>query len=382
MEIRTRNVCTAFATLVRIFQTRELGGDVVPWETHGRPAPVVGKSPRGLPTLMVDEPVTILYERPLERVLFNAARDANPFFHLYHSLWLLAGRDDVAAPAYYARRYAEFSDDGVTSNGSYGKRWVYSRAGDQISRVIAHLKAKPESRRAVLQMWNVEDDLLKVDMSRDVCCNLSALFSVREETHSQDSGGTTPWGEPVDVPVKKKSLDMTVLNRSNDLVWGTLGEDFCTFSFLLEYVAAHLGVEVGRYWQVSNNLHVYDSNFKPDEWLAWEETAYRRVYDYAECDGSPGYPRMRTVPLVRDPAAFDRQLPLVVSHFDGREENGSIGCDEITEPFLWDVARPLLRAFSMHRRGRTEDAIELVRDQCAADDWCLAAEGWLERRWK
>ena len=35
-----------------------------------------------------------------------------------------------------------------------------------------------ESRRAVLQMWNVEDDLLKVDSSRDVCCNLSVLFTV------------------------------------------------------------------------------------------------------------------------------------------------------------------------------------------------------------
>jgi len=35
------------------------------------------------------------YLRPMERVLFCAVRDANPFFHLFEALWILAGRDDV-----------------------------------------------------------------------------------------------------------------------------------------------------------------------------------------------------------------------------------------------------------------------------------------------
>ena len=37
----------------------------------------------------------------------------------------------VAAPSYYAAKYQEFSDDGVTSAGSYGHRWR-RRTIDQI----------------------------------------------------------------------------------------------------------------------------------------------------------------------------------------------------------------------------------------------------------
>ena len=37
-------------------------------------------------TLEYPEPVCTVYERPLERVLFDAVRDANPFFHLMESL--------------------------------------------------------------------------------------------------------------------------------------------------------------------------------------------------------------------------------------------------------------------------------------------------------
>jgi hypothetical protein len=35
--------------------------------------------------IRVPEPVIVTYTSPLERVLFNAARDANPFFSLYES---------------------------------------------------------------------------------------------------------------------------------------------------------------------------------------------------------------------------------------------------------------------------------------------------------
>ena len=40
-------------------------------------------------------PVCTTYTHPLERVLFYPERDANPFFHLMESFWMLAGRNDV-----------------------------------------------------------------------------------------------------------------------------------------------------------------------------------------------------------------------------------------------------------------------------------------------
>ena len=41
--------------------------------------------------LSASTPVITTYLKPLERMLFNRARDANPFFHVMESMWMLAG---------------------------------------------------------------------------------------------------------------------------------------------------------------------------------------------------------------------------------------------------------------------------------------------------
>jgi hypothetical protein len=41
--------------------------------------------------LVAPHPVMSVTSIPTERVLFDPARDANPFFHLFESLWMLAG---------------------------------------------------------------------------------------------------------------------------------------------------------------------------------------------------------------------------------------------------------------------------------------------------
>lgn len=374
MHIHTRNVNTAFRSLVEHFNGKKYVVSDIP------EAPVVKRSSRNGDVLMIDEPVTVTYERPLERVLFNQARDANPFFHLYHALWLLAGRNDVTAPAYYAKKYADYSDDGVTSNGSYGRRWKHGYNGpmwaegrgkelanvNQLKILIAHLKSKPESRRAVLTMWNVEDDLLKVDSSKDVCCNTSVMFALRQigtecETTIGGGGGKH---------VPCYALDMTVTNRSNDLVWGMLGEDFVTFSVLQEYVAAWLGVQVGKYHHFSNNLHVYEWNWKPEEWLNEHEVLHG-LY----CDMEDGR-QITPLPLVKDPEVFERELPEFVERHsrDGISGNYS-------EPFLERVANPMCVAYHFHKRGETAMALGIC-DNIKADDWRLASVNWFTKRLK
>lgn len=309
------------------------------------------------------------YAHPRERVLFNAARDANPFFALYESLWMLAGRDDVAPLAYYCSRMKEFSDDGSRLNGAYGSRWrSYPRRSDedeceegpvdQLNLLVEHLKANPDSRRAVLQMWNVEDGLLKVGESKDVCCNLSVLFVLRRVNTGPGDYGDE-W---------ITYLDMTVLNRSNDLVWGLTGANAVHFAFLQEYLAARLRVEVGVYRHFTNNLHVYTSNWKPEEWL--KEGTSGLIYN------GDGY--WRGVALVRDPEVFERELPdFVESH------KGPHGMTPLTgkwsEPFLKDVADPLLTAFHFHKSKAPAMAIEAA-NSIPAGDWRIAATAWLKRR--
>jgi hypothetical protein len=48
-------------------------------------------------------------------------RDANPFFHVMETLWMLAGRNDLPWLVRFNKRFASYSDDGGnTQPGAYG----------------------------------------------------------------------------------------------------------------------------------------------------------------------------------------------------------------------------------------------------------------------
>src|SRR3989304_1089903 len=83
--------------------------------------------------LVMDEPVTTVYERPRERVIFWNERDANPFFHFYEGLWMLGGRNDVKSLTRFVKRMESYSDDGKTFHGAYGYRWRNHFHFDQLA---------------------------------------------------------------------------------------------------------------------------------------------------------------------------------------------------------------------------------------------------------
>lgn len=406
MHLKTRNVNTAFTTMVAGIHY----GEIPTYVTASRYGEVA----------QIEEPVTLTYQRPLERVLFNAARDANPFFHLYEALWMLAGRNDVAPLTYYCSRMKEFSDDGETLNGAYGYRWRnYAdnqdpRNGveriDQIYLLVNHLRSNPHSRRAVLQMWNVEDDLLKIGTpsgacatgcqgsgctckgSVDVCCNLSAVFQIEQgecptckgtgrllydETRLDGSrtGFQLDYEDPKSKCPKCKGLphnqpqflNMTVFNRSNDLTWGMLGANAVHFSFLQEYMAALLGLEIGVYHQITNNLHVYTSRWEPVRWLELAKSSPAVYENY-----------WKSPKLVKDAGLFDLELPLFVRRYSG--SNVPASHDVYNEPFLRTVAQPMLEAYAAYKRR--EPTVLSYLDRVEADDWRIAGRQWMERRLK
>src|SRR5262249_10880863 len=115
--------------------------------------------------------------------------------------------------------------------GAHGER-----LRDQLSVIVRLLRADPDSRRAVLQIWDAEADLGV--SSVDLACNTQAMFKVR--------GG---------------KLNITVLNRSNDIIWGCDGANAVQLSMLLEFMAARIGVEPGLYRQVSDSFHAYEDTW-------------------------------------------------------------------------------------------------------------------------
>lgn len=374
MHIKYQNVNDAFRRSVDMFQTQIVRGlDQIPYGG----VELIRESSRNGDVLRIGEPVTFTYEKPLERVLFNAARDCNPVFHVFESLWMIAGRNDLAPLQYYVSTFGNYSDDKKTLNGAYGYRWRNARGHyqqlsdeqckgwqvpigtiaedathrtDQLQVLIAHLRKYPDSRRAVLQMWNVADDLLKIDHSSDCCCNLSVKFSMRNTEvdmlrfKDEVLTGTVP------------VLDMTVFNRSNDMILGALGANYVHFSFLQEYMAAHLGIGVGRYHQISDNMHVYLNGFKPEEWLApQDEPSYSMELDL--------------MPLVADPVLFDKEVKRFIDNPEGVYE----------EPFLKYVASNMCLAFRHHKNRDYVRAMEAA-DQIESDDWRYVCRVWLRKR--
>ncbi|BBD52285.1 hypothetical protein [Enterobacter phage EspM4VN] len=54
-------------------------------------------------------------------------------------------------------------------------------------------------------------------------------------------------------------LNLTVINRSQDVLWGMSSINFIEFSILQEVIAQVLDVDVGQYKLFSNNLHYYNN---------------------------------------------------------------------------------------------------------------------------
>lgn len=195
----------------------------------------VERPSRNGPVLAFAEPVATVYTRPWERVLFSHKRRANPVFHFLESLWMLAGRNDVAFPSTIVKNMKSFTDDGTTYHGAYGYRWRTHFDHDQIHWVIEELKRDPDSRRAVLQMWDgYADPVMVASRGKDVPCNTSIYFDRR--------GG---------------KLNMLVSCRSNDIIWGAYGANAVHMSVLQEYIANQLRSRMGNYCQMSNDLHLY-----------------------------------------------------------------------------------------------------------------------------
>jgi hypothetical protein len=302
---------------------------------------------RNGPVRLFPTPVTTVYQNPLERVIFWPERDANPFFHFFEALWMLAGRNDLAFPAHYAANIRSYSDDGKTLHGAYGHRWRNWFGHDQLGSIVQRLRADPNDRRAVLGMWDASVDLERD--GKDVPCNTQAFFAINGE------------GE----------LDMTVLNRSNDMVWGCYGANAVHFSMLQEYLALAIGVPVGIYYQVSNNLHAYHSTLKQVERLASVDARAASYQSNPYMTGCVAPFPMRQTTLTE----WEQDLNLLLT------DGPIVG---FRDPFFRRVAVPMWMAHRAYKEGKVEKdrfdrPIEIL-DQCLATDWRRACIEWIERR--
>jgi thymidylate synthase len=297
---------------------------------------------RNGPVVVAPWPVVTVYERPMERVLFDPVRDANPIFHLHEALWMLAGRNDATwLDQFVADFSARFAEKDGTMHGAYGYRWrshfldirAIREDLDQLDNVVSILNTDASSRQAVIQMWDAEVDL-GVPGLKDRPCNTQVYLRIHEGR-----------------------LDLGVTCRSNDIVWGCYGANAVHFSILQEYLAARLEVVIGTMTQFSWNWHMYENA--------------RHLANHDSANGWPSYPTI--TPLVDDADTFDDEVAAYVD--DPDSVKGA------SNTFLDTTARPMWEANRARKLGDYEIALQWA-DKIVALDWRTATTAWLKRRMK
>lgn len=193
---------------------------------------------------------TLVLTNPLARVSRSETR-GKIFSPLGEFCWYLSGSDSAAFIDHYVTEgYPNRLPDG-TVFGAYGPRLRPGDSTDQIGHVIAMLRGKRESRRAVIQIFDSSDNC-HPDQSLQPPCTCTLQFLVRHD-----------------------ALHLITYMRSNDVVLGMTHDVFC-FTMIQELVARSLDLPLGTYTHIAGSLHVYDRHAdKVAAYLAedWQQTA-------------------------------------------------------------------------------------------------------------
>ena len=314
-------------------------------------------------------PVTTVYKYPQERVLFHPERDTNPFFHLFESMWMIAGSEDGKFLDLFVKGFSERfgQPDGVIW-GAYGHRWRVqfdTAAGgqDQLQTAIDLLKENNNSRQVVVTMWNPGLDFGAPSWIKDRPCNTHIYFRIRH------AGSDTP------------ELDMTVCCRSNDIIMGAYGANAVHMSVLQEYIAAGVGVPVGKYYQISNDYHMY---------LRDMDKVKDLMNDY---DHYAGATDISSTPLFHN-HAFNSYRSNTEAWMDWVKCLYTLTDEQFasSEAYDFDIDTHDLHLFKdillpmtmMHRsyRAKDFDRARVWGGLIHASDWQLACQEWLARRVK
>jgi hypothetical protein len=183
-------------------------------------------NPRGLPCREL-RPVIIESHSPGECMIPDPS--VNYRFAMAEYMAMRCGWNDLSWPARFNKNVAQFAEADGTFHGAYGTRLGFPSKYDAI---IEKLSVDPDTRQAVLTLWNNDLDVLQY-AKKDHPCNTQIYFKVR-----------------------KGELDLTVFRRSADVIWGVPYDHF-VFGTLLCHMAEDLDVRPGVLREYIDSLHMY-----------------------------------------------------------------------------------------------------------------------------
>ena len=169
---------------------------------------------------------------PEENTIDVDFREWNKEYANAEWLWYLSGDPSIdklgkiygKIPPIWER----MADDKREVRSNYG--WQWNRE-DQLDQVIQKLKDKPDTRHAVVSIYDGKEiDRYKYDTP----CTYAVQFTILDN-----------------------KLNMSVYMRSNDLWYGFCNDQYC-FSMLQKLVAERLSMDTGWYYHHAHNMHIYN----------------------------------------------------------------------------------------------------------------------------
>lgn len=157
-------------------------------------------------------------------------------------LWYLGADPKDDSICEHATLWKKLKQPDGTFYSNYGQYLFGKPEGgsSQFEYVIRTLKADPQSRRASMMLLKAEH-LFPENI--DTVCTYAINFFINQG-----------------------HLDMTVMMRSNDVIWGFTNDGFCFWNlylFVYQILKNSMpSLQFGSYTHVTNSMHVYDRHYE------------------------------------------------------------------------------------------------------------------------
>ena len=159
---------------------------------------------------------------------------------IYELLWFLSGDTNIKfLKDHKVTIWDEWADENGNLGPVYGKQWrrwecADGRIIDQISNVVEQIKNNPQSRRLIVNAWNVAD----VDKMALPPCHLLFQFYVANDR-----------------------LSCMLYQRSCDFFLG-VPFNIASYSLLCMMIAQQCGLKPGEFVWTGGDTHLYSNHFE------------------------------------------------------------------------------------------------------------------------
>lgn len=188
------------------------------------------RAPRGIKTFDLGW-VTVVLQSPFDALPLGVGRNLNTAIAAAEAVQLIGAFSDPDLLLRASPNFERFREPDGSFHGAYGRRMEY-----QLLHVVNRLREDPDTRRAVINLWDGHLD--NAPGKNDYPCTVALGFGIVDD-----------------------HLEMYTVMRSND-VWLGAPYDWFQFTQLQLTVARMLGVEPGPYHHTAWSLHLYESDLE------------------------------------------------------------------------------------------------------------------------